>query len=346
MPVHSQPPSFSPAARGDGQGGPGRGVPAQVGSWESQPNETPQYQPGGHNSINPAVSPQQTVPDDESPSGAVGTSSSSSVISPAIPAGSFFQANADPPSSAGGPPNFGLVSGAGPTTLAKGPSIPGEPGPAGPIARDVPSVEVNIGASKVAGDVIGAGNNSSIGSAASSPPAQLLAALDAGDGVSSRLLAPTDGFARESSLTGSASGPGSLAVSGLSGSAYAGGLWKMPSRDASTDRSDDRLQQLPGPTRADLITSGLPFDRAALDRAVDQFFQQFAELDPDELVRPLSARIILYTLAFAGAYAGLDVVRRRWRQAKASKHVRVSHALATAYPVGFPQLPGSWSSRL
>ena len=120
----------------------------------------------------------------------------------------------------------------------------------------------------------------------------------------------------------------------------------MPASDASTSRFDLRLQELPGPKSPDLITSAFPFDRAAVDRAVDQFFQQFGEIDPDELVRPISARIILYTLAVAGAYAGLDVVRRRWRQATAGKNVRVSHALATAYPVGFPQLPGSWSSRL
>jgi hypothetical protein len=316
-PVHPEPPSFSPAAPGDGQGWPGRGDQAQVGSWGSQPNETPQSQPGGRNSSEPTVSPQQTIPDDDSPSEPVGTSSPPSIVGPSIPAGSFFQAKGDP-----------------------------APSPAGPVASNAPAVEASIGAGKEPVEVIGAGNNSSIGSAASSPPAQLLAALDADGGVSTRLLAPADGFARENSLTGGASGPGSLAVSGLSGSAYNFGLGKMPTRDASTDRSVGRLQQLPGPKSADLITSVLPLDRGALDRAIDQFFQQFEEIDPDELVRPMSARIILYTLAVAGAYAGLDVVRRHWRQAKAGKYVRAPHALATAYPVGFPQLPGSWSSRL
>jgi hypothetical protein len=345
-PVHSQPPSFSPAPSADGQGAPGRGDPALVGSWESQPNEMPQSQPGGRNSSDTGVSPHQTIPDDDSPPDAGGISSSPSIIGPAIPAGSFFQANADPAPSVGGPPNFGLVSGTSPTTLSKGPSVAGEPQPAGPIAGDAPAAEVSIGTGKEGVEVSGAGNSFSINSAASSPPAQLLAALDADGGVSTRLLSPTDGFTREKSFTGSAPGPGSLAVRGLSGSAHTGGMGKMPTSDASTGRSGGRLQELPGPKSADLITSVLPFDRAALDRAVDQFFEKFAEIDPDELVRPVSARIILYTLAVAGAYAGLDVVRRRWRQATAGKNVRVPHALATAYPVGFPQLPGSWSSRM
>jgi hypothetical protein len=345
-PVHSQPPSFSPAPSGDGQGAPGRGDPAQVGSWESQPNEIPQSQPGGRNSSDTGVSPHQTIPDDDSPPEAAGTSSSPSFVGLAIPAGSFFQAKPDSAPSVGSPTNIGLVSGASPMALSKGLSVPGESEPAGAIAGDAPAVNVSIGAGKEAGEVTGAGNNSSIGSAANSPPAQLLAALDGGADISTRLLSPTDVFTRENSLTGGAPGPRSLAVSGLSGSAHTGGMGKMPTSDASTGRSDGRLPELSGPKSADLITSVLSFDRAALDRAVDQFFEKFAEIDPDELVLPVSARIILYTLAVAGAYAGLDVVRRRWRQAKAGKYVRVPHALATAYPVGFPQLPGSWSSRI
>jgi hypothetical protein len=346
MPVHSQPRSFGPAAPGDGQGWPGRGDQSQVGSWESQPNQTPQSQPGGRNSSDPGVSPQQTIPADDSPPEAAGTSSSPSFVGSAIPAGSFFQGKPDSAPSVGGPTNIGLVSVASPMALSKGPSVPGESEPAGLIAGDAPAVSVSIGAGKEAGEVAGAANNSSIGSAANSPPAQLLAALDGGTDVSTHLLSPADGFARENSLTGGAPGPRSLAVSGLSWSAHTGGLGKMLTSDASTGRSDGRLPELPGPKSADLITSVLPFDRAALDRAVDQFFEKFAEIDPDELVRPVSARIILYTLAVAGAYAGLDVVRRRWRQATAGKNVRVPHALATAYPVGFPQLPGSWSSRM
>ena len=221
--------------------GQGAGTRRQGGSWVSQPNETPQSQPGGQNSSGPAVSPQQTIPDDDSPSQPVGTSSSPPNVGPAISAGSFFQGKAETAQSVGGPPNVGLVSGASQTTLSKGSSIPGEPEPTGPVASSAPDVEANIGTGKEAGELTGAGNNSSIGSAASSPPAQLLAALDAYGGVSTHLLSPADAF------TGRASGPGSHATTGPSGSAYTGGSGKMPASDASTSRSDLRLQELPGP---------------------------------------------------------------------------------------------------
>jgi hypothetical protein len=112
------------------------------------------------------------------------------------------------------------------------------------------------------------------------------------------------------------------------------------------DLKDGTGEELPRPSSADLLVRALPFDRVSLDRAIDQFFQQLEELNAGDLVKPGPARIVLYSLAMASTFAALDSVRKWWRQGGAYQAARVRDSLATTDHIGFPELPGSWSSRL
>ena len=102
---------------------------------------------------------------------------------------------------------------------------------------------------------------------------------------------------------------------------------------------------LPDPHSADLIDHVLPGDRDALDRAIDQFFKQDDEVDGRGAGGQGPARIVFLSAALAGSFAGLDIVRRRWRHWKAGDDF-ARDPVGGGDHIGFPELPGSWSSRL
>jgi hypothetical protein len=103
---------------------------------------------------------------------------------------------------------------------------------------------------------------------------------------------------------------------------------------------------MPNPQSADLIANVLPCDRGALDRAIEQFFQQVDELDGSGPRGHGAARIVFLSAALVGSFAGLDIVRRRWRHWKAGDDFRVRDPVGGGDHIGFPELPGAWSSRL
>jgi len=104
---------------------------------------------------------------------------------------------------------------------------------------------------------------------------------------------------------------------------------------------------LPNPPHsADLIANVFPCDGGALDRAIDQFFKQVDELDGSGAGGQDPARIVFLAGALVGSFAGLDIVRRRWRHWKANGDDRVRDPVGGGEHIGFPELPGSWSSRL
>ena len=104
---------------------------------------------------------------------------------------------------------------------------------------------------------------------------------------------------------------------------------------------------LPNPHTADLIARVLPWDRGTLDRAIDQFFKQVDELDDGSSVGGQQpARIAFLSAALASSFAGMDIIRRRWRRWKAGNDVRRRDPVGGGEHIGFPELPGSWSSRL
>jgi hypothetical protein len=240
-----------------------------------------------------------------------------------------------------------------------------QPEPAGPASLDAQSVTTepeisgpvlpDAQATSAAGMTVSEGreavqepvgiSNVPSGRAVTSPPAQLLSFSDA-DSVSARLVSEGETSAGGSRLAADGAVRGSVTVAGRPGAAITsrGGL--ISTNDASTGVIDTGTDEWPRPRSADLIASALPYDRAALDRAIDRFFQQFEDLKPGDLVGRRPAHIVLYALALTSTFAALDVVRRRWRLTTTDKHLRLRQPLMIADHIGFPELPASWSSRL
>jgi hypothetical protein len=128
-------------------------------------------------------------------------------------------------------------------------------------------------------------------------------------------------------------------------------LRSMTSNDSGADLSaalgGDLADGLPRPMGADLIGEFLPFQRTSLDRAVNRFLQQFNDVDVRELVEQNPAHIVLFSLTVTSSVVALDLARRRWqRGALRTADVRVRDLRASRDHLGFPELPGSWSSRL
>jgi hypothetical protein len=111
--------------------------------------------------------------------------------------------------------------------------------------------------------------------------------------------------------------------------------------------AEARLDDFPEPNRDDLMAVVLPFDRASLERAVDQFFQQLDELEMRDLVGADLTDIVFLSLSLATSFAALEVARRRMRRwTLAGNGLRVRDTRVMGDDLGFPDLPGSWSSRL
>jgi hypothetical protein len=103
----------------------------------------------------------------------------------------------------------------------------------------------------------------------------------------------------------------------------------------------------PQPLADDLIAVALPFDGAMVQRAIDHFFQEFDELDPRDLVRSDLSGVVYVSLGLATTVAAMEVVRRRLRhRTLGANAVLVREARSSGDDLGFPDLPGSWSSRL
>jgi hypothetical protein len=117
--------------------------------------------------------------------------------------------------------------------------------------------------------------------------------------------------------------------------------------DPSTRAGDEEADDLPGPTRADLIASVFPLDRAAIDRAIDQLFRQLNDLGVTDRPGRGPERIVLVSLALTGSVVALEVIRRRWRRWSAGSEPQIDDRVGgSAGFRGFPARPRSWSSRL
>jgi hypothetical protein len=326
-PIHSEPAPFSPFVSVGGQGNQGGWAQSSVGSRESQPPGMMQPQPTGDRAPQP-----------------MGSSSDSPIVGPTIPFALASQPQLGSAPILGNPSNAGPAPGSNGNSQAKG--QPEATEPAGPASVDAPAAAASVGTGKDVGEELGGVNNTPIGPAASSPPAQRLSVLDADNAVSTRLLSPDEVSVPANPLVGVRTGRGSLTATGQPGSANRTRAWTIRTADPSTSLTDGSRGEFPGPRSADLIANVLPFDRDALDRAIDHFFQRFEELNPGELVGKRPAHIVLCTLALATTFAALDLVRRRLRLTKTGKDARVRHPLAMAGHVGFPELPASWFSRM
>jgi hypothetical protein len=182
------------------------------------------------------------------------------------------------------------------------------------------------------------------GSMPAPPPAQPLQLGDTGAAITNRLGARVDLGPAANPLEGSALPEASSA--GLRARAPAS---VVPPAFRSTADFLGALvtsSEFPfsRPSGADLFARALPFDSSSLVRAIDRFFAEFAGPDGTELVSRGPSRTIVLSVVLASTVAALELVRRRYTTDAGNPRIR--HSLRWSRHVGFPELPGSWSSRL
>jgi hypothetical protein len=101
------------------------------------------------------------------------------------------------------------------------------------------------------------------------------------------------------------------------------------------------------PQAAGLIAEAMPFDRSSLENAVDQFFDQLEDLGVGQLVEAGPVRVLPIALTVIGTVAVAEAARRRLRgKTRGAYDARRRDPLGSEDLMGFPELPGSWSTRL
>ncbi len=99
------------------------------------------------------------------------------------------------------------------------------------------------------------------------------------------------------------------------------------------------------PQAAGLIASAVPFDQAALEKAVDQFFDQLDGLGMGQLVEQGPTRVIPLSLALLTTATAVEVARRRLKSRSGERNAtETQNPLGSEELLGFPELPGSWST--
>jgi hypothetical protein len=118
----------------------------------------------------------------------------------------------------------------------------------------------------------------------------------------------------------------------------------VPPRDSA---SSSDPEEAPLPHAAGLISEVLPLDRAGLEQAIDQFFDQLEELGVGQLVEHWPVHVIPLSVVAIGTVTAAEIARRQLRSKK-----NRGYAAWRQDPLGseelraFPELPGSWSTRL
>jgi hypothetical protein len=130
---------------------------------------------------------------------------------------------------------------------------------------------------------------------------------------------------------------GDLPARGLVSQALLAGIAVL--RGASPD-------ELPLPEDAGLIAEASPFDRAALERAIDQFVERLDDLGMRGIGQQASPELIPVSLTVIAAAAALHVVRRRLHHRMNERRAVFGLApVENESLLGFPELPGSLSKR-
>lgn len=303
-------------------------------------------------SESPPQSPGTTGPVSavNSPSDPAVTAAGVPVIGPVVPSSFNSPGRAEPAPGVAILSSLSSIPGsmASAVTVGRGPSgaAATEPDGSGAVGVDTLAADSAITVGKEFAEEGGAGNSFSIGPAAGSLPAQPLSLLGGDHGGLMRVVSPGEGSHSPNSLTATSAGQ----------SPESGAEWSRPrptagaetARTTTTDRGLEvgALDEWPGPSGVDLIAGMLPFNRAALDRAIERFFHQMEDPNPGGFVGQRPAHVVFCTLALACTFAALDVINKRRRQARAGRNGGVRDPLTTGAPVGFPELPGSWISRL
>jgi hypothetical protein len=176
-------------------------------------------------------------------------------------------------------------------------------------------------------------------------PAQPGSGLDAG--ISAERLWPADGTGERTAGIGTVSSGGDWAVPVRIGVAPAARHWTLrPAAVAAVPAAGEGTKDLV-PQGADLITAALPFDRASLEAALDQFVRQLDELDIRRLVARGQASLVVFVMTALGSAAAMEFARRFWRRRLlVAQGIRVGNPVVREIPLGFPELPGSWSEKV
>lgn len=316
----------------------GNGTDPPHGSWDA---------PGGGFSPN-----QNTWPAPTSPStGAQSWQPGNDLSTPAEGASSGSSGGAGISPQPSGQSSIGPSPQASPTVgPASAPSTPAAPGPNGPSANDSPTggqVPQRISVPSTVGTAANAPEAASEVAAVTGLAQLGLAPLPQ---QTSLPLASIGGSnarpAMQANIADSSMGPllpdASVTVPALARSKRVRGTGTSAPQQIKPIVGDDAGLSLL-PISADVIARIIPFDRAALERAIDRLIDQLDGGGARELLKRGPARIILFSMALAGSALALEVLRRRW---SAAGELRAHCRSAREDLIGFPELPGSWWSRI
>jgi hypothetical protein len=192
---------------------------------------------------------------------------------------------------------------------------------------------------------VSAGPSAPLATASGSLPTQPGWVLDAG-GTAERLWPA--GAARERTVVvGTLPPSGTVVVPVRYPAAPTIRHWSLrPAAVAVVPAAEGREAGL-SPQGADLIAQALPFDRASLEAALDQFVHQLDELDIRRLAARGPAPIAVFVLTALSSAASMELARRFWRRRLlVAKGIGVGDRVVREIPLGFPELPGSWSEKV
>ena len=107
-------------------------------------------------------------------------------------------------------------------------------------------------------------------------------------------------------------------------------------------------QEIPAlPHAAGIIAEALPQDGRSLQEAIDQLLDRLPELDLGQFNDGSPARVVPYSLVLLGALVAAFAMRRRlWAKGTGAIASRERDSRESDDLMGFPELPGSWSTRV
>jgi hypothetical protein len=119
-----------------------------------------------------------------------------------------------------------------------------------------------------------------------------------------------------------------------------------------SDRADllaapDSREIVALPHAAGLIAEALPLDGRSLQQAIDQFLDRLSELDLGRFNEEGPALLVPYSLVLFGAVVATALLRRRLQiKGTGAMASRQRDSRENDDLMGFPELPGSWSTRV
>jgi hypothetical protein len=198
---------------------------------------------------------------------------------------------------------------------------------------------------QTAGSALEGGSNVQLAPSTVATPTHVSALLNREAGQDDPpIRAPRTGESRGNEPVAMTQGTLPKTVSTTDADAHRGGDVPATVLDPVANGNQD---ELPLPHAAGLITNVIPFNRTSLEQAVDQFFDRLEDLGMGQLVDQGPTRMIPLSLAVLTAVTAVELARRRLLPRTGEwKATRRQDPLGSEELLGFPELPGSWSTRL